>query len=55
VLLNESLHALQRTGIHHVAGHGVGRIVVGGLHAYFQLPVKQLLAQRQGFWSTCDP
>jgi len=34
---------------------GVSGTVAGGLHAHFQLPVKQLLAQRQGFWSTCDP
>ena len=36
-----------RTGILKVAGQGVGRVVAGGLPAYFQLPAKQKHAQRQ--------
>ena len=46
-LLDEGLHAFQRGLVHHVAGHGLGRVGVGSGNAFFELPVEQRLAQRQ--------
>jgi hypothetical protein len=47
-LVDEGLHAFQRRLVHHVAGHGLAGVGVGGVDAHFQLPVEQLLAQGDG-------
>src|SRR5690606_6198950 len=45
-LLEESLHALERRRLHHVARHRLPGELVGALDAHLELPVEEILAQR---------
>src|SRR5678815_4461063 len=44
-LVDEGLDALQRVGVHHVARHRPGGVLVSGLGAAFDLAVEERLAE----------